>query len=663
MDIIYEPTAALLTAAFLLAFSGLPGLFFPAPVLTQKIATFVVVLASILGENAIVRLFCGSTSSVYQLQWSFPFNDALLSIDSLSALFLIPLFFITGCSAVYSLGYWSAKEQKNSVKLTFFMGLFASAMVVLVMARNGVLFLMAWEIMALSAYFLLVTNQQDEEVQRVGTNYLLATHTGTGALFVLFSLICAITGSFVFPSYHSISTSEPIKAVIIIAALIGFGGKAGIMPLHFWLPGAHANAPSHVSAMMSGLMLKMGIYGILRSISFFTSLPDWLGWLILAAGAISALYGIALATAQKDLKRLLACSSIENIGIICIGIGVGLIGLKLHFHFLAICGFAGAFMHIINHALFKSLMFLGSGVLIHATGTREIDLMGGLAKKMPLTSLLFLIGSLAISGLPPLNGFVGELFLYVAAINDGIIMPLPLIALVAPALAMVGGMAAITFVKLYGIIFLGAPRSAGAAHGHEGSFFMTGSMALIAIACIIAGLIPFILLKLVTPAIAFYSSIPLSDIATVATKVPLAQLMTLNLFLLGVTVIIGWFYVRKIRSSISSESATWGCGYMAPTARMQYTGTSFSELAVSLLGTIIAPIRQRPELEKAGFFAEKKSHFIYSVTETVLDKVLTPIFYWTGFAFSYLRRVQHGQLHIYMLYIFATLLILLVWAH
>lgn len=663
MNFLYEPTATLLAAALLLFFSGLPGLLMSSPILAQRLAAVLAVIGSILGEIGVINLFTGTLPATYQITWTFPFDPALLAVDHLSALFLIPLFAITGCASVYSVGYWPATEHKNATKLTFFMGLFAASMVMVLMARNGILFLMAWEVMALSAYFLLTTDQQNREVQHVGTVYLLATHTGTAALFVLFSLLCGITGNFIFPANHSISMALPTVTALLVAALIGFGGKAGIMPLHFWLPGAHANAPSHVSAMMSGLMLKMGIYGILRTLSFFDALPPWIGWLILVAGSLSALYGIALAAAQKDLKRLLACSSIENIGIICIGLGIGLIGIQQNFPFLTVCGFTGAFMHIINHALFKSLMFLASGVLIHATGTREIDLMGGLAKKMPFTSPLFLLGSLAICGLPPLNGFVGELFLYAAAIKDGINSTLPLVALVAPALAMVGGMAVITFVKLYGIIFLGAPRSHGAAHGHEGNAYMTVTMTLIAFGCVIAGLIPFLLLKLVSPAMRFFSPAIQSSINVITAQLPLAELMTLNIILLVTIAICGWLYFVAIKRSSVASSGTWGCGYLAPTPRMQYTGTSFSELPVTLLGSLIAPLRKRPKLENAGFFADRSSNFVYATTETVLDKVLVPLFYWTGFGFSYLRRVQHGQLHIYMLYIFATLLVLLVWVH
>ncbi|GLI39929.1 hydrogenase [Geobacter hydrogenophilus] len=557
------------------------------------------------------------------------------------------------------MAYWPAREKASAGRLTFFLGLFAAAMIIVVMARNGVLFLMAWEVMALSAYFLLTTEQQSSDVQRVGTVYLLATHTGTMALFVMFSLLRATAGTFAFPATHALSLAVPVATTVIITALIGFGGKAGLMPLHFWLPGAHANAPSHVSAMMSGLMLKMGVYGILRTVSFFDQLPAWLGWLILLLGAWSAINGIALAAGQRDLKRLLACSSIENIGIVFIGIGLALVGLQQHASYLVVCGLAGAFIHIVNHGLFKSLLFLGSGVLIHGTGTREIDRMGGLARRMPVTSPLFLVGSLAICGLPPLNGFVGEFFLYVGAITDGIVAPLPLVALVAPVLALVGGLAVLTFVKLFGIVFLGAPRSADSAHGHEASAVMTGPMVLLAGGCLIAGMAPVLLVRLVTPVVGFYGGLSPQDMAQVMGHIPLVPLTCANVLLLVVVLAVGAAYLRRLRTSPRSQGSTWGCGYLEPTPRMQYTGTSFSEMAVSLLGGIVAPDRRRPTLDTP--IPPADARFSYETTETVLDRILIPVFQVVGTAFSFLRKVQHGQLHIYVLYIFATLCVLMIW--
>lgn len=642
-----------------MALSGVPGLLLNNHVGGQRIAALIVVVASLVGESAVVALLSGATGAVWQIDWPLPFGPALFSVDHLSTLFLLPLFLVSGCVSVYSVAYWPAREQASAGRLTLFLGLFAAAMVVVVMARHGVLFLMAWEVMALSAYFLLTTDQRSAEVQRVGTVYLIATHAGTMALFVMFSLLRGTVGTFVFPASHALSPALPCATVIIITALIGFGGKAGLMPMHFWLPGAHANAPSHVSAMMSGLMLKMGVYGILRTLSFFDMLPAWLGWLILVLGAWSAVNGIALAAGQRDLKRLLACSSIENVGIIFIGIGLALVGLQQHAPYLVVCGLFGAFIHIINHGLFKSLLFLGSGVLIHGTGTREIDRMGGLSRRMPLTSPLFLVGSLAICGLPPLNGFVGELFLYVGSITDGIADPLPLAALTAPVLALVGGLAVITFVKLYGIIFLGAPRSAGAAHGHEATAGMTGPMVLLAAGCLAAGMTPVLLVRLVSPAVAFYADLTPLAMARVTGEVPLVPLTIANILLVVLVAVIGGAYLLRLRRSPRSQGATWGCGYLEPTPRMQYTGTSFSEMVVTLLGRIVAPHRQRPAIDAAMPTGDVRFH--YAVTETVLDRILTPLFHAVGLGFSFLRRVQHGQLHIYVLYIFATLCVLMIW--
>ncbi|HEY6837398.1 MAG TPA: proton-conducting transporter membrane subunit [Geobacteraceae bacterium] len=661
MTISLEPTACLLAAAIVLALSGVPGVLLNRPLFGQRLAALGAVVASLLGETAVIALLAGTPGITYQLDWPLPFGPAILSVDQLSTIFLFPLFLVTGCASVYSLSYWPGGKQAGAGKLTFFLGLFAAAMVVVVMARNGVLFLMAWEVMALAAYFLLTTEQQSSEVQRVGTVYLIATHTGTMALFVMFSLLRGTVGSFAFPVAHSLSQTLPYATVIIVTALVGFGGKAGLMPLHFWLPGAHANAPSHVSAMMSGLMLKMGVYGILRTLSFFCGLPAWLGWLVLLLGTWSAVNGIALATGQRDLKRLLACSSIENVGIIFIGIGLGLVGLQTQTPYLVVCGFSGAFIHIVNHGVFKSLLFLGSGALIHGTGTREIDRMGGLARRMPATSLLFLVGSLAICGLPPLNGFVGELFLYVGAITDGISAPLPVAALVAPVLALVGGLAVITFVKLYGIIFLGAPRSDGARHGHEAGAWMTGPMALLAAGCLAAGMVPPLLVGLVTPAVASYSGMEAGAIARVTGSVPFVPLAIVNGGLVVLALGIGVVYLRRLRRFLPAESTTWGCGYLEPTPRMQYTGTSFSELVVNLLGALVAPLRRRPGT--AGVFLRSGVRFDYEVTETVLDRVLTPAFHGVGLAFSCLRKLQHGQLHIYMLYIFAVLFVLMLWTH
>jgi hydrogenase-4 component B len=267
---------------------------------------------------------------------------------------------------------------------------------------------------------------------------------------------------------------------------------------------------------------------------------------------------------------------------------------------------------------------------------------------MPITSPLFLVGSIAICGLPPLNGFVGELFLYVGAITDGIVDPLPLAALVAPVLALVGGLAVITFVKLYGIIFLGTPRSAAASHSHDATAAMTGPMILLTVGCLVAGMAPVLLVRLVTPVVVFFTGLAFPDIAQVTSRVPLVPLTIVNIMLISLTMVIGVAYLIRLRTSPSSIGSTWRCGYPEPTPRMQYTGTSFSEMVVGLLGAIVSPSLRKPGLVASIPAAEAR--FDYADTETVLDRILTPVFQWIGLAFSYLRKVQHGQLHIYILY-------------
>ena len=322
---------------------------------------------------------------------------------------------------------------------------------------------------------------------------MITTHTGTLALFALFALLRAATGDYLFPGAGSVSAGGAAATWIFAAALFGFGMKAGLMPLHVWLPSAHANAPSHVSAFMSGVILKMGIYGLVRTFSFFSGIPLWWGALVLMLGVASGIAGVAFAIGQHDLKRLLAYHSIENIGIITMGIGVALIGRAVGNPALAFFGMAGALLHVVNHATFKSLLFLAAGSVIHASGTREIDEMGGAARRLPWTSGFFLVGAIAICGLPPLNGFVSEFLIYLGlftAATEGSGASAAFPALAAPALALIGGLAVACFVKVFGVVFLGSPRSPGAGAGDEAGRWMLAPMAVLAAICAAIGLAP-----------------------------------------------------------------------------------------------------------------------------------------------------------------------------
>ena len=656
-----DPAIVVITAALVIGCAGIPGLFLRSPGPGQLCAAVVIILASLAGLPATLKLLFAHTTTTYVLEWGLPFGPCELAIDPLSAFFLLPVFLVAAAGSLFALGYWPAREHRfTEPGLTFFYGLLASSMAILVMARNGVFFLMVWEIMAISAYFLLVTEHEREDVRRAGTVYLIATHTGSAALYVLFSLLAAESGSFLLPAAGSLFALTPAAMAIAVVTFAGFGAKAGIMPFHIWLPSAHSNAPSHVSAMMSGVMLKMGLYGIFRTLTFFHDPPLLWGAVLTVAGISSAILGIAFAVAQRDMKRLLACSSIENIGIITTGLGVAMLGVSSHNPALAYLGMAGALLHILNHSFFKPLLFLGSGVIIHATGTREMNLMGGLAKGMPRTALLFLVGSIAICGIPPLNGFVSEFLLYFGLFSQLQASSLVYLVLLAPLLALVGGLAVIAFTKLYSTTFLGSPRGSGAAHPHEAGVTMLLPMALFAILCLLVGVLPQQALRLVTPAIDAFMPQMTAAVNSAVYVAILGRLGLLSLLLLATagTVTLLWWW--RLGSARVTSATTWSCGYQRATSRIQYAATSFSELSVSVFNGIIRQRITRPTL--TGLFPGA-ARCDDKPTETMLERIISPLFTIAGVSFALLRRLQHGRMHVYMIYIFATLLILMIWAH
>jgi hydrogenase-4 component B len=665
MDLVSQgvcnPALVAMVAALGIGCAGIPGLFLRKPGPGQILAATFTIISALVGVPATLILLFKQTTTTYLLQWNLPFGPCELVIDPLSAFFLLPVFLVAAAGSLYAVGYWPAvKNHRTERGMTFFYGLLASSMAILLMARNGVFFIMVWEIMALSAYFLLVTEHEREEVRRAGTIYLIATHSGTAALFVFFSLLATQTGSFVLPTAGALSPLIPGATLIALTAFVGFGAKAGVMPLHIWLPSAHANAPSHVSAMMSGVMLKMGLYGIFRTLTWFHDPPILWGILLTVAGITSALLGIACAVAQRDLKRLLACSSIENVGIITTGFGVALLGISSHIPSLVYLGMAGALLHILNHSFFKPLLFLGSGAVIHAAGTREMNLMGGLGKGMPRVALLFLIGSVAICGIPPLNGFVSEFILYLGFFRQLNAEGLNYLVFVAPLLALVGGLAMIAFSKLYSSVFLGAPRSAAASHPHEAGATMLLPMGFFALCCVLVGVAPQMALRLVLPAIAvYYPGLPLTALPEEYGAI-MGNLSLATILLLSVLAIVIQVWRWRLAKARIATAPTWGCGYQRGTARMQYGGSAFSELAVSVFSGIMRQRVQRPTL--SGLFPEK-SHCSDLPTETILERIIIPLFELVGLSFAFLRRLQHGLMHVYMIYIFATLFILMLWAH
>ena len=658
---IVTPAALLFVATLLAGISGVPLLFPSVPVAAgQTVATLFVSAASLAGIGGALLTLLGTASPSYLTAWGLPFGEPLLAADPLAAVFLFIIFLVSGACAIYARGYWAAERNPRTVRrLAFFFGLLTSSLAMVVMSRNGVLFLFWWEVMSFAAYFCLITEDTAREVREAGTLYLIVSHVSSLALFAFFSLLKGMAGTYLFPGAGTLSPHSGAALAVFMTALFGFGLKAGMMPLHVWLPSAHANAPSHVSAFLSGVVLKVGIYGLVRTLSFFDLVPLWWGVLILTLGAISGIIGVAFAIGQHDVKRLLAYHSIENIGIILMGVGVALIGRSCGSSTMMLLGMAGALLHVVNHATFKALLFLGAGSIIHATGTREIEAMGGLLRRLPWTSGFFMVGAVAICGLPPLNGFVSELLIYLGYLHgvtaqSGIAAGVP--ALGAPALALVGGLAVACFVKVFGIVFLGLPRSDSAARAHEAPRNMLGGMIILAAVCFLIGLLPWLAAPLVQRAVSGWCPALDPFPEPLAVTAHLWWISVAAVFLTLLIVASAWLLKGRLARLPNGTAETWGCGYAAPTTRMQYSASSFAEMLVHFFRGVLRPHGHIPTVR--GPFPAP-SRFASHVPEVMLDLVYVPLLQRLYLKTAPIRRMQSGHLQLYILYLFLTLIVLL----
>lgn len=646
-----------LISVLIIGGSGIPSLFLS----NQKnvghwISVLLNLTGSFLGLYAAFKVLFISTVSSYTLSWTMPGGSLLFVVDALSASFMVPIYLISALSSIYGIDYWKQSENsKNGRKLRFFFGVMAAAMLALAAARNGIFFLMAWEIMALSGYFVLTTQDEDEKVREAGWIYFVATHFSTLILFAFFALYGVAHGSLILERF-SAGESVPMANALFLLALLGFGVKAGLFPVHGWLPPAHANAPSHVSAFFSGVFIKMGVYGVLRVIWMFPDPPLWWGMLALALGMASGLLGVIYAIGQHDLKRLLAYHSIENIGIIFLGVGVALLGISAKQPAWTALGIAGAVLHVWNHGLFKSLLFLSAGSAIHRVHTREIDRLGGLAKRMPLTAFGFLVGAAAICGLPPLNGFISELAIYLGLFNSLQVNPSPSLGvaiLAIASLALIGGLAVACFVKVYGIVFLGEPRTSVVETAKESSSFMVSPLLVLAVLCFTIGLFPIFVSPMLDSVIALWGDNPLP----LAQLVPLRQLSWFGVFFF-IICLLGYYFLRRtIRIYPHEEIGTWDCGYTLPSARMQYTASSFAQMIVDFFQWILWPVKKVPVIRE---LFPKSTAFHSSVPDVVLDRGILPSFHWISKTLETLKIIQSGKLQFYLFYIFLTLFVLLI---
>lgn len=569
-----------------------------------------------------------------------------LRLDGVSALFLALVGVLGSAGAVYAREYWSDDHYPASAPRgrAWWSALLLS-MVLVLTASNGLHFLIAWESFAISAYFLITLEGGRPEVRAAGWLYLAASHAGTLALFAFFALLATRTGSWDLGPMRD----QPGLQPLFWLALVGFGVKAGVFPLHVWLPAAHANSPSHVSAIMSGVAIKMGVYGIVR-FSGWLPVPESAGWVVTILGAAGALLGIAFAFAQNDLKRLLAYCSVENVGVILVGLGGALMAVNDGGAPWGRLMLAGALLHVWNHGLFKGLLFFGAGSVLHATGTREMSRLGGLWRTLPWTAALFAIGCVAVVALPPLNGFVSEWLVYVglfdAVTSRGASVWAAMLA--AVVLGTAGALALASFVKAGAMVFLGAPRSQPAARAHESGWTMRAPMLGLAVMCVGLGLAPTV----VWPALARAVGSWHPAWSAAAVPEPLRVIGAAQVALASLLLLVGRVAWSRAHAGGLRRAPTWDCGYAAPTPRMQYSSGSFAAIMVVWFRWILRP---QLLLKRPRGLVPTKSFRLERIPDAMLDLVIAPMGGVIMQAASGARRLQYGSLQAYILYVVAGL--------
>jgi len=594
-------------------------------------------------------------------------------LDALGAFFLLTIGALLIAVSLYSIGYVKEyTERKGFASLGIFMGLFVAGMQGIVLADDAFTFMLFWELMSVSSYFFVTFEHEHEENRKAGYVYLIMAHVSGLLILGGFAVLYAASGSFEFTAMRNATLSPFWASTAFLLAAFGFGDKAGVVPMHVWLPEAHPVAPSNASALMSGIMIKVAIFGFIRVVWDLIGTGDfqwWWGTLILLAGSSSAVTGVLLALQQHDLKRLLAYHSVENIGIILIGLGLGMIFAYYGHPLLAALGLIAGLYHTINHALFKGLLFMGAGAVLNATGTRNMEEMGGLIHRMPVTAVVFLVACVSISALPPFNGFVSEWLTFQAALLapqlEGSLIPM-LIPFSAAMLALAGALAATCFVKVYGIVFLGQPRSPSATDAHEIDGWMKFGMAIPAVLCLLLGILPTVFIPLIdaVPQLLIHASLtssvhahgwlwltPVSE-ARASYSAPIA--------LFGMLVLGGLIYwLLHPKGKAVRRVHFWSCGNPHVNTRMQYTATSFAQPLRRIFSGIYQPV-EHSEIERPGHKLLTRSiRYEVHAQDMSWRYIYRPLLVLAERIGDWVATQHQRGVHAYLAYMFVTVLILL----
>ena len=645
----------------------------PAP--ARRLACGAALAGSLLNLAASAVALFSSSPVTIGLPFGNPVFTLAVRLDPLSSFFNVTLAALAAAVSLYSFGYLKEMEgRRNLGAFGFFFNLLLLSLALVFTASNAFFFLAAWEVMALSSFCLISFEHEKEETRNAGMLFLIMSHAGTGLLIIAFLVLASFSGSLDFSSFHLLASSLTTlqQGAVFLLFLFGFGVKAGVVPVHIWLPDAHPVAPSNVSALMSGIVIKTGIYGMARVFfDFYGTPPIWMGTVVLGLGVASALLGVLYALMAHDLKRLLAWHSIENIGIILIGFGAALMFRSLGQANLAALALIAALYHTFNHAMFKGLLFLGAGSVVQATHTRNMEKMGGLIRRMPVTALCFLVGAVAISGLPPLNGFVSEWLTY-QALLAGFGTTQSLTRLMFPIagslLALTAALAAACFVKAFAIPFLALPRSEEAADARDSSFSMRAGMAVLAVVCVALGLGATWFVRVFDPITQLALGVRASSALATAHGWALSPgtphggtISTAGIALLFL--LAGAAFALPLAMRWRQRSVTgpaWDCGLPGLTADNEYTATAFSKPLRMIFSALYRPRREiQAEYEVSPHYPSA-IRFESEIELAIEKRLYAPLRERIMAAANRMKGIQAGSINVYLAYIFITLILLLL---
>jgi len=660
-------TGALLCAAALLALAVLAVLLVRSPHASRLVYTACMIVTATALAAALTHLLAGRSPEALTLPIGLPWLGAHFRLDALSAFFLVVVELGAMIASLFALGY--GEHERAPERVVPFFPAFLAGMTLVVLADDAFTFLLSWEFMSLTSWALVISHHRVAENVRAGYIYLLMASFGTLALLLGFGLLAGPDGLYTFAQMRAVHPAAATAALVLLLTLIGAGSKAGVVPLHVWLPLAHPAAPSHVSALMSGVMTKVAVYGFVRIVFDLAGTPSW-WWsiVLLTIAGITTVMGVLYALMQHDLKRLLAYHTVENIGIIFIGLGLALAFKSQGLLFAAALAISAALLHVFNHSLFKSLLFFGAGAVLTATGERDMEHLGGLIHRMPQTAFVFLIGCAAISALPPLNGFVSEWLTFQAILLSpqlaswGLKLLVPAIGAL---LALSAALAAACFVKAYGITFLGRPRTRAAETASEIDWFSRLAMMVLASLCLLAGILPGLFIDALAPisSLLIGKSMPTQIGAQWLSIVPIAESRSsydgLLVFLfMMVSGTLAAFAIHRLASDRLRRAPAWDCGYPDASVVTQYSATSFAQPIRRVFGSVVFGAREIVEMAPPDDI--RPARLKVELHDPIWEWIYAPLGTAIGVVADRLNHLQFLTIRQFLTLVFCTLVILLL---